>query len=88
MDSFVNGFRHFIARRGVPAKVYSDNGTNIVSGEKEMRLAFRDLMQCLLFRAILQQDILSGVSFLPPPLIWVVCGKDWLDLSREFLWPY
>lgn len=38
-DSFVAAFRRFANRRGSPAIVYSDNGTNLVSGEKEMREA-------------------------------------------------
>jgi hypothetical protein len=29
-DAFLNGFRRFVSRRGSPAKVWSDRGTNIV----------------------------------------------------------
>jgi len=39
-DSFINGFRRFMMRRGTPAKVWSDNGTNFVGGSPE-------LMKCL-----------------------------------------
>lgn len=39
-QSFINAFRRFAARRGTPTKVYSDNGTNFVAGEKELRSAF------------------------------------------------
>ena len=35
-DSFINGFVRFCARRGVPDKVRSDNGTNFVAGEREL----------------------------------------------------
>lgn len=40
-DSFINAFRRFVARRGKPRKVFSDNGSNIVGGEKEMRRAIK-----------------------------------------------
>ena len=32
-DSFINAFARICARRGVPEKVRSDNGTNFVGGE-------------------------------------------------------
>ena len=38
-DSFINGFVRFCARRGVPEKVRSDNGTNFVAGEKKLHQA-------------------------------------------------
>ena len=36
-DSFIMAFQRFVARRGKPAKVWSDNGTNFTAGEKELR---------------------------------------------------
>ena len=39
VDSFINAMRRFIARRGKPKIVYSDNGTNLTAGEKELRVA-------------------------------------------------
>ena len=41
-DSFINAFVRICARRGVPEKVRSDNGTNFVGGEKELREALRN----------------------------------------------
>ena len=38
-DSFLNAFFRMINRRGVPKEVYSDNGTNFVAGERELREA-------------------------------------------------
>ena len=40
-DSFVNAFTRFCARRGVPERVRTDNGTNFVAGEREMREAMQ-----------------------------------------------
>ena len=36
-DSFLAAFSRFVSRRGTPEKVYSDNGTNLVAGEQEIR---------------------------------------------------
>ena len=38
-DSFINAMRRFVARRGQPEEVRSDNGGNFVRGEKELREA-------------------------------------------------
>ncbi|XP_074649031.1 uncharacterized protein LOC141904344 [Tubulanus polymorphus] len=36
-DSFLLSLRRFMARRGHPAKIHSDNGTNLKGGERELR---------------------------------------------------
>ena len=36
-DWFINACMRFCARRGTPGMVRSDNGTNFVGGEKELR---------------------------------------------------
>ena len=38
-DSFVNSLRRFICRRGPVKQLISDNGTNLVSGRKEIKLS-------------------------------------------------
>ena len=38
-SSFINALRRFIARRGSPRVIRSDNATNLTSGEKELREA-------------------------------------------------
>ena len=35
-DSFINAFQRFIARRGLPERVWSDNGTNFVGGQRAL----------------------------------------------------
>lgn len=39
-DSFLMALRRFIARRGTPAELYSDQGTNFRGGERELWEAF------------------------------------------------
>ena len=36
-ESFINAFRRFVSRRGQPEEIRSDNGGNLVKGEKELR---------------------------------------------------
>ncbi|XP_068200470.1 uncharacterized protein [Palaemon carinicauda] len=40
-DSFVNAIRRFVARRGPIKRMWSDNGTNIVATERELREALQ-----------------------------------------------
>ncbi|XP_033105089.1 uncharacterized protein LOC117107502 [Anneissia japonica] len=44
-DSFLNALRRFIARRGKPEKIYSDNGTNFHDADRELRENLKILKQ-------------------------------------------
>ena len=41
-DSVINALRRFICRRCQPHIVFSDNGSNIVGAEKELRIALKN----------------------------------------------
>ena len=56
-DSFLMGMRRFFGRRGKPSVVYSDNGTNIVAGEKEMRTAIKEWNQSQILDELSQEQI-------------------------------
>ncbi|MCP3857689.1 MAG: transposase family protein, partial [Actinomycetia bacterium] len=43
-ESFINGMRRFISRRGLPKKIFSDNGTNFVGANSEIKTEFRNFL--------------------------------------------
>ena len=56
-DSFVNSMRRFIARRGIPEVMRSDNGTNFVSGNRELREAISEWNDKQIHEFLLQRNI-------------------------------
>jgi len=56
-DSFVDSLRRFIARRGKPEIIRSDNGTNFTSGEKEIREAILQWNQRNIHEFLVQQNV-------------------------------
>ena len=44
-DSFINALRRFIAKRGQPDELFSDNGTNFVGAERVLRESLQSLQQ-------------------------------------------
>ncbi|GBN63652.1 hypothetical protein AVEN_35187-1 [Araneus ventricosus] len=42
-DAFIGALKRFIARRGTPNDIYSDNGTNFVGANNELRKILKDL---------------------------------------------
>ena len=46
-DAYLMALRRFIARRGRPAELWSDRGTNFKGGERELREAFASMVPAL-----------------------------------------
>lgn len=63
-ESFINALRRFIARRGKPEEMRSDNGGNFVKGEKELRQAVAEWNQSQIHNFLLQRSI--KWTFNPP----------------------
>ena len=63
-DAFLNGLFRFIARRGSPSKVFSDNGTNIVGGESELTRSLKSLDRSSIVKSARRRGI--DWSFNPP----------------------
>ena len=56
-DSFINALRRFIARRGQPDEIFSDNGTNFVGTKCVLRKSLQSLQQSKLNNFCLQLEI-------------------------------
>ncbi|XP_056588276.1 uncharacterized protein LOC130408847 [Triplophysa dalaica] len=56
-DSFINGFRRFVARRGQVLEICSDNGTNFVGAERELRKAIENLNHNLINDVLLLKSV-------------------------------
>ena len=56
-DSFIHALRRFIARRGQPQCIRSDNSSNFVRGEKELREAIQDWNQEKIYEFLLAKNI-------------------------------
>ena len=56
-DSFIACLQRFISRRGRPEKIFSDNGTNLVGGERELRESLQALDQGNIRASMLCREI-------------------------------
>ncbi|XP_036072164.1 uncharacterized protein LOC112147751 [Oryzias melastigma] len=65
-DSFINALRRFITRRGQVKEIRSDNGTNFVGAERELRTAVDGWNQAKINSMLLQKGI-NEMPFLPRP---------------------
>lgn len=63
-DGFIHVLRQFGCRRGFPEEIYSDNGTNFKSSEKELREALDDINQNEIIRFCAMNNI--NWHFNPP----------------------
>ena len=63
-DSFLCAVSRFIARRGKPKKFFSDNGTNLVAGDRELKQSLIQFNQERLNRRFTQKGI--EWHFIPP----------------------
>ncbi|XP_043188889.1 uncharacterized protein LOC122363540 [Amphibalanus amphitrite] len=56
-DGFLMAFRRFVARRGRPRVVWSDNGSNLVAGEKELKVCLDEWNQEKIVDELSQRQI-------------------------------
>ena len=68
-DSFLMSLRRFISRRGNISITFSDNGTNLVSAEKELRLALKNVDFDLVTSKLSPYN--TEWKFNPPSSLWM-----------------
>ena len=56
-DSFINALQRFVARRGQPKIIRSDNGTNFVGANKELRKAVQELKEDKINKTLAEKNI-------------------------------
>ena len=56
-DSFINALRRFVARRGPPSDIYSDNGTNFVGADRELKQSLKEWNQSQIADFLSQKEI-------------------------------
>lgn len=63
-DTFILALRRFIARRGQVKGIYSDNGTNLAGGERELRESIKLWNNEKMHQLLLQKEIvMSAIVF-------------------------
>lgn len=78
-SSCIIAIRNFICRRGTPREFFSDNGTNFVSAEKEIREAVKEIDKNELIRAFTTST--AKWNFIPPSSPHM--GGAWERLVRS-----
>lgn len=78
-DSCIMAMRRFFARRGCPEAIYSDNGTNFVGANNELKRALKELDQ----DKIKSECSIRGVEWHYTPPLAPHFGGSWERLVRS-----
>ena len=75
-DTFINGFVHFVSKRGYPEKVWSDNGTNLVGARTELAKSLRQLDHAKVIMTARRSEV--DWTFNPPLASHQVGVWEWM----------
>ncbi|KAK2903740.1 hypothetical protein Q8A73_010397 [Channa argus] len=78
-DSFINALRRFIARRGQVLEIHSDNGTNFVGAERELKRSLEEWNMSKIENRLTQ----SGIKWMFNPPSASHFGGVWERLIRS-----
>lgn len=82
-DSFANSMRHFIARRGIPEVMRSDNRSTFLGINKELQEAISEWNESQIHEFLLPRSIKWQLIHHKGPTS-VGYGSDVLELSERF----
>ena len=82
-DSFLNCLQRFIARRGLPELIRSDNGRNFVGAERELRQGLQEWNQERIEGELSEKGV-RWLFIRPPPRTWEEPGRGKSDPSGAF----
>ena len=77
-DSFILALRRFVSRRGNPITVWSDNSSNFVAAERELREVLKTLDQTKIYNDLNNQSI--QWKYIPSARPWM--GGAWEPLVK------
>ncbi|XP_073995550.1 uncharacterized protein [Rhodnius prolixus] len=86
-QAFLATLNRFVARRGVPSHIWSDNGTNFVGAKRRLKEVSTLLNDAKSQEAILREssrEVLSGTSFRLERHILEVYGKLLLNQPKDY----
>ena len=79
-NSFINALMRFVARRGYPKRIRSDNGTNFIDGEKEIRKSISEWNDNNKLRKYL---LLNEIEWIFNPPLAPHMGGAWERMVRS-----
>ncbi|CAM1291420.1 Uncharacterised protein r2_g43 [Pycnogonum litorale] len=56
-DGFIMALRRFIASRGSPKEIWSDNGTNFIGAERELRRAIMEMDNARIKKTLTKNEV-------------------------------
>ena len=72
-ESFLLTLIRFMARRGKPKTIWTDNGTNFIGAERELSILLKDLNQAKIENSLVNRGVTW--KFNPPSSSWM--GGSW-----------
>lgn len=82
--SFLNALRRFVARRGIPRKIYSDNATNLTGGRNELKELRDVLLSETTSKAVMEYCNENRIQWINIPARSPHFGGLWESMVKQF----